>query len=102
MTHFVYKLVPPRPTFGPGTMTEDESATMGDHAAYWSGLVANGSALLFGPVLDPAGNWGLAVVEAGSEADVRALRDLDPAVSSGLCTAEILPMAVAILAGASS
>ena len=26
MTHFVYKLVPPRPTFGPGDMSDDEVA----------------------------------------------------------------------------
>jgi hypothetical protein len=50
--------------------------------------------------MDPAGTWGLAVVEADDEDGVRALRDRDPAVATGLCTAEILPMAVAVIAGA--
>ena len=96
MSYFVYRLVPPRPTFGPGNMTEAEAAIMADHGAYWSQQVANGSAVVFGPVADPTGNWGLAVVEADSEVDARALRDDDPAVISGLATAEILPMPVAV------
>ena len=99
MSHFVYRLIAPRPTFGPGDMTDAEAAIMGDHAQYWSQLVTRGTALLFGPVLDPAGTWGLAVVVADSDADVREIRDLDPAVSTGLCTAEILPMALAVVAG---
>lgn len=96
MSHFVYKLIPPRPSFGPGDMTEVEAAIMADHAAYWSQQLANGSAVVFGPVTDPTGNWGLAVVEADTEADVHALRDDDPAITSGLATAEILAMPVAV------
>jgi uncharacterized protein YciI len=97
VSYFVYKLIPPRPTFGPGEMTDDEAAVMGEHAAYWSQLLAAGRAVVFGPVLDPSGNWGLAVVEAASEAEVLALREQDPAVTTGLATAEVLPMAVALV-----
>ena len=96
MSYFVYRLIPPRPTFGPGDMTEAEAAIMEDHGDYWSQQVADGSAVVFGPVADPTGSWGLAVVEADTEADVRALRDGDPAVTSRLATAEILPMPVAV------
>jgi uncharacterized protein YciI len=96
VSHFVYKLIPPRPTFGAGDMTEAEAAIMRDHAAYWSQHLANGMAIVFGPVTDPTGNWGLAVVEADTEADARALRDADPAVTSGLATVDILPMPVAV------
>jgi uncharacterized protein len=95
MSYFVYKLTPPRPSFGPGDMTEAEAAIMGEHGAYWSHHLAAGVAVVFGPVTDPVGNWGLAVVEADDEADVVALRDNDPAVTSGLNTADILPMPVA-------
>ena len=100
MSHFVYKLIPPRPTFGPGQMTDAEAATMGDHAAYWATHVERGTAIVYGPVLDPAGNWGIAIVEADAEDDVARLRDADPAITSGLASAVILPMPVAILAGA--
>jgi uncharacterized protein len=97
VSYFVYKLIPPRPTFGAGDMTEAEAAIMGDHAAYWSQQLADGIAVVFGPVTDPAGNWGLAVVEADTEADARALRDADPAITSGLATVEIFPMPVAVV-----
>jgi uncharacterized protein len=96
MSYFVYRLIPPRPTFGPGDMTDAEAAVMAEHGAYWSQHVATGHAVVFGPVTDPDGNWGLGVVEADSEADVVTLRDADPAVSSGLATAEILAMPVAV------
>jgi hypothetical protein len=36
MSHFLYKLIPPRSTF-PGDMTEAEGAIMQEHFAYWGG-----------------------------------------------------------------
>jgi uncharacterized protein len=96
VSYFVYRLIPPRPTFGADDMTEAEAGVMERHAAYWAQQLANGTAVVFGPVADPAGNWGLAVVEADTEADARALRDADPAITSGLATVEILPMPVAV------
>jgi uncharacterized protein len=35
MAHFLFKLIPPRPTF-PGDMTEEEGAIMEDHFGYWA------------------------------------------------------------------
>jgi uncharacterized protein len=99
VNYFLYRLIGPRPTFGPGDMSDDEAAIMGNHAGYWGRLLADRTAVAYGPVLDPAGNWGLGVVEVEGEADVLALRDGDPAVTSGLCTAEILPMAVGFSRG---
>jgi uncharacterized protein YciI len=45
-------------------MSEEEQAVMGHHIAYWQQLAERGTALVLGPVSDPAGAWGLAVVEA--------------------------------------
>jgi len=42
-------------------------------------------------------SWGAGVVRADSEADVRALAGADPAVSSGMTTAEVGAMPVAIV-----
>jgi uncharacterized protein len=95
MGHFVYKLVPPRPTFD-NDMSDDEAAAMGRHAGYWQERLAEGRVVVFGPVSDPSGTWGLAVVEAETADEVRALGAADPAVRSGMCTFEVLPMAVAI------
>lgn len=85
MSHFVYKLIPPRPTFA-ADMTETEQAVMGEHAAYWTNLFDEGVVAVFGVVLESAGAWGLAVVEADDEDEVRALASDDPAVKTGLCT----------------
>ena len=82
MQHFLCKLLPPRPGF-PGDMTEAEGALMAEHVAYWSDLLGRGEAVAFGPVLDPAGVWGLALVEAEDEAAARGLTAGDPVVRAG-------------------
>ncbi len=87
-SHFVYRLIPPRPSFA-ADMSDAEQAVMGEHAAYWTGLFEEGSVVVFGVVMEQAGAWGLAVVEAESEAQVRALAADDPAVKTNLCTFEI-------------
>ena len=69
---------------------------MARHAEYWQGLLAQGRVVVYGPVADPEGVWGLAVVEAESDADARAIADADPAVSSGMCTCAFHPMLVAL------
>ena len=91
MAHFLYRLNSPRPTF-PGDMTADEGAVMGEHAAYWSDLLGRGSVVVYGPVLDPAGAFGMAVVEADDAADIDAIGTADPAVAHGLCTFDVLAM----------
>lgn len=89
--HFVYKLIPPRPTFALD-MSDDERAIMGQHTAYWTEQFDQGRVVVFGPVLDPAGAWGLGVVEADGIDAVRALGDGDPAVRSGTCTYDVFAM----------
>ena len=88
---FVYKLIPPRPTFA-ADMSEEERAVMGAHGAYWHELLGARTAVVFGPVLDPAGVWGLAVVEARSVDEVRAIGAADPAVASGVASFDVYPM----------
>jgi hypothetical protein len=92
---FVYKLKPPRPTFM-ADMTDVEAATMGEHVAYWQDIVNSGTAIVFGPVADPAGAWGLAVVHADTEEGVRTLGLRDPAVTSGMATFDVYLMPDAI------
>lgn len=86
--HFVYRLIPPRPTFA-SDMTDTEQAVMGQHAAYWTNFFEQGSVVVFGVVMDQAGAWGLAVVEAEDEDVVRALGADDPAVKANLCTFDV-------------
>ena len=87
---FAFNLHPPRPSFA-DDMTDDEKAMMHRHVEYWQGLLADGVAVAFGPVLDPDGAYGLAVVEvSGQEQAERVIAD-DPAVRGGL-TCKAYPM----------
>jgi uncharacterized protein YciI len=76
-------------------MTEAEIAAMKEHAAYWNTLVDAGSCVTFGPVYDPAGIWGLGIVEAEDEITARKLSDADPAVVKNVGRYEVVPMRVA-------
>ena len=93
---YLYKLIPPRPTF-PVDMSETEARIMAQHVEYWGRLTDRGTAIAFGPVADPAGSWGLAIVEAVSENDVRELGLEDPAVTSGMSTFEVYSMPDALV-----
>ncbi|MFI0479089.1 YciI family protein [Actinomadura sp. 9N215] len=96
MSYFVYKLVPHRPDF-PADMTDAEASTMGEHVAYWQALADKGTAVVFGPVADPAGYWGLAIVETDDEEQVRAVRAADPVIRDDIGRVSIYPMADAII-----
>jgi uncharacterized protein len=85
------RLISPRPTF-PMDMTDPERKVMGEHVTYWTALRDKGIAIVFGPVLDPKGVWGVAVVETPDEATARALLAKDPVEKAGLSKIEIYPM----------
>jgi len=88
MPTFVFRLIAPRPTFALD-MSDEEREIMGRHAAHWQPLIEQGRMVLFGPVLDGTGSWGLGVVEADDEDAVRAHAATDPAVTSGTGTIEV-------------
>jgi uncharacterized protein YciI len=82
MSTFVFRLEAPRPTFATD-MTDEEREIMGRHAAYWKPFIDSGRMVVFGPVLDATGSWGLGVVEADDEEELRAFAAGDPAVTTG-------------------
>jgi uncharacterized protein YciI len=88
MATFVFRLQAPRPTFALD-MTDEEREIMGRHAAYWKPRLDAGQMVVFGPVLDGTGSWGLGVVEADDEEELRAFAAGDPAVTSGTATIEV-------------
>jgi uncharacterized protein len=97
VSHFLYKLIPPRPTFDQD-MDEAEATIMGEHVTYWRAQTERGTAIVFGAVADPDGVWGLAVVDAESEEDVRTIGLRDPAVASQLAHFEVYAMPGAVTA----
>ena len=43
-----------------------------------------GIAIVFGPVADPSGGYGIGVIEAKDEAEMLALQADDPAIKAGI------------------
>jgi uncharacterized protein YndB with AHSA1/START domain len=94
--YYFCRLVAPRPTFA-GDMNAAEAEVMKSHAKYWRGMMAEGHAVVFGPVADPAGPWGLGIIAAADDAELARLRDADPAILSGRgFRYEVLPMIRAV------
>ncbi|WP_274653323.1 YciI family protein [Paenibacillus humicola] len=89
--YFMLKYPPARPTF-PGDMTEAEREIMNTHVAYWKNLMDHGHVLVFGPVMDDKGPYGLGIVKAESEDQVRGFIRNDPAVQGKLMNTEFYPM----------
>ena|SRR3712207_2806248 len=88
MPTFILKLTAPRPTFATD-MTDEERAIMGRHAEHWQPWIESGRMVVFGPVLDGSGSWGLGVLEAEDENEVRAFAERDPAVTTGTGQMEV-------------
>ena len=87
--HFALKLLPCRPTFAQD-MTPEERAIMQQHVAYWRDLMDKGKVLVFGPVMDPKAVYGLGIIEAESEEEVKDFIANDPATK--INTYEFYPM----------
>lgn len=54
-------------------MTKEEKKVMQEHLTYWKELTDKNFVVIFGPVADPNGAYGLAIVEADDEAVVSGL-----------------------------
>ena len=76
--YFVLYLLPSRPDFAQ-TMTEEERAIMLEHVAYWTEKMKQGKVVAFGPVLDPESTYGIGIVSAEDELELRSFIEHDPA-----------------------
>ena len=88
MSTFVFRLTSPRATFALD-MSDQEREIMARHALYWRPWIESGQMVIFGPVLDSSGSWGLGVVEADDEEALRAFAANDPVVTTGTGTVEM-------------
>lgn len=89
--NFFLKLNPPRTSFTVN-MTEAEREIMKNHVEYWKPYIEDETVLVLGPVADPKGGYGIAVVAVESEDDLKQLIANDPA--NGLNQYEYYPMRV--------
>ena len=83
MGYYHLKLVAPRASF-PFDMSEAEKEAMSAHAVYWRQRADEKLAVAVGPVFDPKGAWGMALVETENEAEAEALGAADPIIQAGL------------------
>ena len=81
MKTYFCRLIPPRPSFA-ADMSDKEASVMREHAAYWRGKMAEGKVVAFGPVADPAGVYGMGVIEVHDESEGRSFMENDPAIRS--------------------
>ena len=101
--HFFIKLIPPRPTF-PQDMTDSEREIMQRHIGYWKKLVENRTAIVFGPVFDPAGGYGMGIVEVTDKEEANDILANDPTILANCncnCNCnfsfEIFPMRIGMI-----
>ena len=59
---------------------------------YWKELTNRKNAIVYGPVFDPRGIYGMTIIEVNSEQQADAIAKGDPAVLSKICTCELIPM----------
>ena len=91
------RLLPPRPTFAMD-MNDEERALMGQHAAYWRAKMDEGKVIVFGPVGDPTGPWGLGVLKFPGDAELKEFCDGDPVIKANVgFRMETLPMLRAVV-----
>jgi uncharacterized protein len=88
---FFLKLNPPRTSFTLD-MTTGERNIMLQHVAYWDPYVNDGTVIALGPVIDPKGGFGIAIVRVDSDDQLKELIDNDPA--NGLNSYEVYPMRI--------
>ena len=82
MNLYLYRLIPPRPTTFASTMTPQEAAVLREHVEYWGKRAAEGRVLVFGPVADPDGAFGIAVIVAEEGVDPSCVYEKDPAITA--------------------
>ena len=73
-------------------MSDAERGVMQQHIAYWKGFMDQGKVIVFGPVFDPGGAYGMGVLQMDSEGEVNSFMAADPSVLSSLNSFEIFAM----------
>ena len=82
MKYYLCKFIPPRADFLP-TMSADEQQWMKQHGVYLNELLDQGLAVAHGPVMDPAGGYGVSLFQIADDQDISALTSQDPIIKNG-------------------
>jgi uncharacterized protein len=87
--HYACKLLPPRPNFA-FDMSDEERSIMQRHIDYWKPYLQQDKMLIYGPVLDPSGPYGLGIIAVDTEDEMKELTANDPGAQ--ICKYEIHQM----------
>ncbi|MES2942471.1 MAG: YciI family protein [Pseudomonadota bacterium] len=91
MKYYLCKFIPPRTDFL-ATMSTDEQQWMKQHGAYLNELLAQGLIAAHGPVMDPAGAYGVSIFQIADDQDISVLTSGDPIIKNGVGHYEHHPM----------
>jgi uncharacterized protein YciI len=91
MKFYLCKFIPPRADFL-ATMTADESTWMRQHGVFLDDLLEKGIIVAHGPVIDPAGGYGVSIYQIADDQDIAAFTAEDPIVKNGVGHYEHHPM----------
>lgn len=94
MAQYCYLLKPCRPSL-PFDATPAEREIIGTHFNYLKGLFAAGAVRFVGRT--EAGEFGITVYEAESDAAADEIMRGDPAVQAGVMTATVYPFRIALI-----
>ncbi len=75
---YVLYLIPSRPDFAQ-TMNDEEKAIMYRHMNYWQEHMKKGMVIVFGPVFEPTGVYGLGIIAVNNEKELEEFMENDPA-----------------------
>lgn len=78
---FLLKGLPPRPSFNKD-MSDSERNAVNLHFEYWRRLADMGINVVFSPVTDSSGSWGLAVIEVENAEEANNIRNADPIIQA--------------------
>ena len=91
MKYYLCKFIPPRADFL-ATMSANEQEWMQQHGVYLNELLNQGLIVAHGPVMDPAGGYGVSLFQIADEQDISALTSGDPIIKKGVGHYEHHPM----------
>ncbi|MFF0953202.1 YciI family protein [Rhizobium leguminosarum] len=91
MKCYLCKYIPPRDDFL-ATMSADEKTWMAQHGAFLDNLLEKGVIVAHGPVMDPAGGYGVSLYRIADDQDIATITARDPIVANGAGHYEHHPM----------
>ena len=93
---FIYRIEPVRKEFNLQKLTEAEVPIVTAHVAYLKSLLEQGQLVMAGQAFDPAGFWGIVIINAQDLDAATAIFKADPAVKSDLFHGSIVPFRIVL------